>query len=72
MNIAPSTRPTASSRSALSRLAADERGAATVEYILIAGMIAIACITAFQNFGQAVLDKVTEQTTSIGGITSSP
>jgi len=54
--------------SALSRLAADQRGAASVEYIIIAGLIAIACIAAFREFGTAVSTKVGEQAGTIGTI----
>ena len=50
----------------------DERGAATVEYIIIAGMIAIACILGFQEFGSAVLGKVRAQTGAIGEIIEAP
>ena len=50
----------------------DERGAATVEYIIIAGMIAIACILGFQEFGAAVLSKVRAQTGAVGTIIEAP
>ena len=59
-------------RSPLARLVRDERGAATVEYIIIAGMIAIACILGFKSFGDAVLGKVKAQTTAIGSVVETP
>jgi Flp pilus assembly pilin Flp len=58
--------------SPLAQLARDQRGAATVEYIIIAGMIAIACILGFKGFGDAVLGKVKAQTTAIGQVVEAP
>jgi Flp pilus assembly pilin Flp len=62
----------AESCSPLARLVRDQRGAATVEYIIIAGMIAIACILGFKSFGDAVLLKVKGQTTAIGTVVETP
>ena len=39
----------------------DQRGAGLVEYILLAGLIAIACILAFRGFGNRVSGTVTKQ-----------
>ena len=72
MHIAMLSNQNPSSPGVLARLASDQRGAATVEYIIIAGMIAIACIAAFQRFGDAVFDKVTNQTNQIGNIVDAP
>lgn len=43
------------------RFLRDERGAGLVEYILLAGLIAIACILAFRGFGGKVSSTVTKQ-----------
>jgi Flp pilus assembly pilin Flp len=43
------------------RFLVDERGAGLVEYILLAGLIAIACILAFRGFGSKVAGTVTKQ-----------
>jgi Flp pilus assembly pilin Flp len=43
------------------RFLLDERGAGLVEYILLAGLIAIACILAFRGFGSSVSKTVTKQ-----------
>lgn len=43
------------------RFLMDERGAGLVEYILLAGLIAIACILAFRGFGNRVSGTVTKQ-----------
>lgn len=43
------------------RFLRDERGAGLVEYILLAGLIAIACILAFRGFGNRVGSTVTKQ-----------
>lgn len=73
MNAAPSSVLTpAAATNALSRLAADQRGAATVEYIIIAGMIAIACMAAFQRFGDQVFQRVEAQGSQIGNVIDTP
>jgi Flp pilus assembly pilin Flp len=43
------------------RFLRDERGAGLVEYILLAGLIAIACILAFRGFGDRVSKTVGKQ-----------
>jgi pilus assembly protein Flp/PilA len=40
-----------SARFFLQRFAADETGATAIEYSLLAGLIAVACITAFRQLG---------------------
>ena len=44
----------------------DQRGAGLVEYAMIAGLVAIAAITAFGTFGTSVSGKVTNQATTVG------
>ena len=51
------------------RLLRDQRGAGLVEYAMLAGLVAIAAITAFQTFGGAVSSKITNQASSVGSIT---
>jgi Flp pilus assembly pilin Flp len=51
----------ATEKSPSRRFLRDERGAGLVEYILLAGLIAIACILAFRGFGNRVGGTVTKQ-----------
>jgi Flp pilus assembly pilin Flp len=51
----------ATKRSSLRRFIRDERGAGLVEYILLAGLIAIAAIVAFRGFEGRVSSTVTKQ-----------
>jgi Flp pilus assembly pilin Flp len=51
----------ATKKSALRKLLRDERGAGLVEYILLAGLIAIAAIVAFRGFEGKVSGTVTKQ-----------
>jgi Flp pilus assembly pilin Flp len=51
----------ATKKSALRKLFQDERGAGLVEYILLAGLIAIAAIVAFRGFEGKVSGTVTKQ-----------
>jgi Flp pilus assembly pilin Flp len=44
----------------------DERGAGFTEYLILVGLIAIICITAFTDFGKAVSDKATDFSGKIG------
>lgn len=43
------------------RLAPDEEGAAITEYLIIVALIAILCIAAYREFGEAVENKVRDQ-----------
>ena len=52
----------------LRRLVRDRRGAAITEYLIIVGLVALICITAYQAFGQAILAKINAQTGQVGGI----
>jgi Flp pilus assembly pilin Flp len=44
----------------IKRVLRDRRGLSTVEYIIILALIAVACITAWNNFGDAVHDRIGE------------
>ena len=44
-------------RHGLTALVTDDRGSATIEYALVAGLIIIACITLIANFGTRVLAR---------------
>ena len=52
----------------LTQLVRDERGATLLEYIILVGVIALLAIGAFRAFGSSVSAKITEQTTTVGGI----
>jgi pilus assembly protein Flp/PilA len=45
----------------------DEEGAALVEYALLIGLIAVVCIVAVTQLGQAVSTKMLAACTSLGG-----
>ena len=55
----------AKARVTLARLRSDQRGASFVEYVIVVGLIAIVCIVAFGDFGEAVEQKVQDQTRAI-------
>jgi len=44
------------------------KGANLVEYIILVGVIAVLCIFAFGQFGEAVKAKVSNQKTAVEGI----
>ena len=48
------------------RLLRDERGANAIEYALIAGLIAIAAIAAFQNLGSSITNMYTNVSNKLG------
>lgn len=48
----------------------DEDGLSTVEYIIILILIAVVAIALWQQFGQAVNDRITEGTDAINGMPS--
>ena len=56
-------------RSLGGRLLRDQRGAGLVEYAMLAGLVAIAAIAAFTTFGGTVGTKITNQATTVSGIT---
>jgi pilus assembly protein Flp/PilA len=49
------------------RFIADERGLAAVEYAVVAGLIAVALVTAFTELGDAAREKVEALTGFLGG-----
>ena len=51
--------------SPIRRFARDQRGAGLVEYIMLAGLIAIACIFAFSQFSEKVQSAVEKQGTEV-------
>ena len=51
------------------RLLRDQRGAGLVEYIMLAGLVAIAAITAFTSFGTSVSNKIAGQAGRVTTIT---
>ena len=52
-------------QSAIRRFARDQRGAGLVEYIMLAGLLAIACIFAFSQFSEKVQGAVDKQGTEV-------
>jgi pilus assembly protein Flp/PilA len=53
----------------LARLLHDERGATAIEYGLIAALISIACIMAFQMLGLNLVDVFTTVSNALTGTT---
>lgn len=51
----------------LARLCRDERGATAIEYGLIAALISIACVIAFQTLGLNLADIFTTLTDAMAG-----
>jgi len=45
-------------RNSLQQIRLGERGASSVEYLIVVGLIAFAVYTAFQQFGSSVSSKV--------------
>ncbi len=52
----------------IQKLARDTEGAGFVEYIILIGLIALACVAAYTTFGSDVKAKVQEQGASVTGI----
>ena len=50
------------------KLIRDTNGAGFVEYIILVGLVALACIAAYTTFGTDVKTKVTDQGTAVGNI----
>lgn len=50
------------------RLIKDTRGATFVEYIILVGLVALFCVTAYETFGGAVETQVEGQAERIGAI----
>ena len=49
-------------------LARDERGASFIEYVIVAGLVAIAAIGAFNLFGTAIQTQIGNETTAINNM----
>ncbi len=54
----------------IQKLIRDTNGAGFVEYIILVGLVALACIAAYTTFGSDVKQKVTDQGTAVTGIGS--
>jgi len=52
----------------IQKLIRDTQGAGMVEYIILVGLVALACVAAYTTFGSDVKAKVEEQGTSVTGI----
>ena len=52
----------------IQKLIRDTSGAGMVEYIILVGLVALACVAAYTTFGGDVRAKVTEQGASVTGI----
>jgi Flp pilus assembly pilin Flp len=50
---------------ALRRHGQDQRGASSIEYIIVVGLVAIIAIAAFQTFGPAVAEKLQAETQGV-------
>jgi len=48
------------------RLLRDERGANAIEYALVAGLISIAAVAAFQNLGSGITNMYTNVSNKLG------
>jgi Flp pilus assembly pilin Flp len=55
-------------RTRMDQVRLDERGASSVEYLIVVGLIAFAVYTAFQSFGTAVSGKVDAATSKVSGM----
>ena len=53
----------------IKKLLRDQSGAGFVEYIILVGLVALACIAAYTTFGSDVKAKVEEQGAAVTGIT---
>jgi Flp pilus assembly pilin Flp len=56
----------------IQKLIRDTSGAGFVEYIILVGLVALACIAAYTTFGSDVKAKVEEQGAAVTGITGGP
>jgi Flp pilus assembly pilin Flp len=54
--------------SKMQNLVRDTRGAASLEYLIIAGLVALLCIGAWQTFGQNMQTKITGEANTINTI----
>ncbi|MDD9944395.1 MAG: hypothetical protein OXU20_25345 [Myxococcales bacterium] len=51
-------------------IATDERGAGMVEYIILAGVVALLSLVAFTDFGGSVQTKIGQHGSAVGKIRS--
>jgi Flp pilus assembly pilin Flp len=49
-------------------LVKDDEGANLVEYLILCGLVALACIVAWTQFGDTVESKVNEEGSAVSGI----
>ena len=68
MNRCQNTDATNSPRTKLTR---DERGATLMEYIMLAGLVAIAAFAGFKLFGQDVQTAISGQASTVSSIPTS-
>jgi Flp pilus assembly pilin Flp len=59
---------TVSAKEKAGELARDQRGASFIEYVIVAGLVAIAAIGAFRTFGGAVNTQIQAETNAINGM----
>lgn len=59
---------TISAKTKAGELARDQRGASFIEYVIVAGLVAIAAIGAFRLFGTAVNTQIGAETNAINGM----
>jgi Flp pilus assembly pilin Flp len=55
-------------RNLFSRLKADRSGAAITEYLIIVALVAVLCIAAYRQFGNAIDTKVRQQISKVQGL----
>ncbi len=54
--------------SALKKFVRNDKGATLMEYIMLAGLIAIVAFAGFKAFGSSVNSKISSQAGAVGGI----
>jgi pilus assembly protein Flp/PilA len=57
-----------SAKTKVGELARDQRGASFIEYVIVAGLVAIAAIGAFRLFGAAVNTQIGNETNAINNM----
>jgi len=55
-------------RNQVAKVRLGERGASSVEYLIVVGLIAFAVYSAFQAFGSTVSSKVSSATSKVSGM----
>jgi pilus assembly protein Flp/PilA len=56
----------------IKKLARDERGATLVEYLMLAGLVAMAAFAGFSAFGSSVENVIKGQAATVGTIATTP